>query len=89
MCVCFCRHGTHAATAAAATAGLPHGSCHAAEHARHDGNELWGADAPRGHANAGEICDDCVVFMCHCDSLFVHLFVFLGEIVLFCPFFHL
>lgn len=54
VCICFCRHGTHAATAAA-TAGLPNGSGYAAEHAGHDGDELWGTNAPRSHAYAGEL----------------------------------
>lgn len=31
------------------------------------------------------ICNGYTVFIYHCDSLFVHLFVFLGEIVLFFP----
>lgn len=75
VCVCSCRHGTHAATAAAATAGLPHGSCHAAEHAGHDGNELWRTDAPRGHANAGEIV---YLRWLHCIYLSLWFFV--------CPF---
>lgn len=59
VCVCLCRHGTNAATAAAATAGLPHGTCYAAQHAGHDGDEFWGTDAPRSHAYAGEIFYEC------------------------------
>lgn len=59
----MCRLGPHAAASAAtstpataaatAAAGLPNGSGHAAKYAKHDGNELWGTDASRSHANAG------------------------------------
>lgn len=55
LCACFCRHGTHAATTAAATARLSNGSCHAAKHAGHDGNEFWGTNALWSHAYAGEL----------------------------------
>lgn len=51
--VCVYRHSTPAATAAATAAGFPYGSSHAAQHAGHDGNELWGTNAPWSHAYAG------------------------------------
>lgn len=50
--VCFRRNGAHSATAA--TARLPDGSSHAAQHAGHDGNELWGTNGPRCHPHAGQ-----------------------------------
>lgn len=46
------RNDAHAAATAAA--GLPHGPGHAAQHARHDGNEFWSTDA-WCHANTGLI----------------------------------
>ena len=42
-----------AASSATASAGLPHGAGHAAQHAGHGGDELRGADAPRRDAHAG------------------------------------
>lgn len=46
------RNDAHATTAAAAT-GISHGPSHAAQHARHDGNEFWSPDAYRTDAHAG------------------------------------
>ncbi len=47
-------NGRNDAHAAATAAGLPYGPSHAAQHARHDGNEFWSTDA-WWHANTGLI----------------------------------
>lgn len=79
VCMCFCRHGTHAAAAAAATAGLPHGFGHAAKHAGHDGNELWRADASRRHPYAGQLSYDVVLdFVC---MFFLFFFFFWVQLI--------